>query len=408
MTDIARRSPAELKPLASGLSAEVLDWAVELRRIWASVGLSLNRFASLHPIDKGTISRYLNGQRVPRDRWFLDKLLDIQADYGQPVTPAVREHLAELQLHALQVAHPHEYRVRRVNDELEIALTGKLEAERYARALEEQLADRNRRLSDLDEEKGRLRAAWDADRDAMQAERERLRREIFKIADQLHLAREREAQAERRCQILEEVLDHLDAEGPAGDKDRTDAKTRLLDVGTWRREAAVDFNRLVRTETPVAVALVDVNRFDAINYQYGPRAGGRALRAVADALKSQLQHSDLAGRFGDSEIAILLSYYAYEEDGLHLAERIHQHIAAMSSIPIGEDAESGPFVKLTVSVGVAMLVDGAICEPQIVTEAGCELNDLIANASEALRRAREADGNKTHVITRILPAMSPF
>ena len=139
-----------------------------------------------------------------------------------------------------------------------------------------------------------------------------------------------------------------------------------------------------------------------------PGRGGRALRAVADALKSQLQHSDLAGRFGDSEIAILLSYYAYEEDGLHLAERIHQHIAAMSSIPIGEDAESGPFVKLTVSVGVAMLVDGAICEPQIVTEAGCELNDLIANASEALRRAREADGNKTHVITRILPAMSPF
>lgn len=110
MPAIARRSPADLKPLAPGLSLEVLDWAGELRTIWASIGLSMNQFASLHPIDKGTISRYLNGQRVPRGRWFLDKLLAIQAEYGQPVTPAVREHLAGLQLRALEVAHPHEYR----------------------------------------------------------------------------------------------------------------------------------------------------------------------------------------------------------------------------------------------------------------------------------------------------------
>jgi hypothetical protein len=37
MPDIARRSPADLKPLAPGLSAEVLDWTVELRRIWAAM-----------------------------------------------------------------------------------------------------------------------------------------------------------------------------------------------------------------------------------------------------------------------------------------------------------------------------------------------------------------------------------
>jgi DNA-binding CsgD family transcriptional regulator len=222
MPDIARKSAADLKPLASGLSMEVLDWVDELRMIWASVGLSMNQFATLHPINKGTISRYLNGQRVPRDRWFLDRLLAIQADYGQPVTPAVREHLAGLQLRALEVAHPHEYRVRLVSDELEIALTGKLEAERYARALEEQLADRNRQVSELAESKGRLRTAWDADRVAMQADCERLTREIGEITGQLHLARERTVQAERRCRLLEDVLDHLDAYTPADDEGNTD------------------------------------------------------------------------------------------------------------------------------------------------------------------------------------------
>ncbi len=96
MYAIARQTPASLKPLDPGLSVEVLDWVGELRMIWVAIGLSMNQFASLHPIDKGTISRYLNGQRVPRDHWFLDKLLAIHADSGNPLTPAVREHLTTL------------------------------------------------------------------------------------------------------------------------------------------------------------------------------------------------------------------------------------------------------------------------------------------------------------------------
>ena len=211
MSDIARKAPAGLKPLDSGLGAEVLDWVGELRMIWAAIGLSMNEFASLQPIDKGTISRYLNGQRVPRDHWFLDKLLAIQADNGKPVTPAVREHLTRSHLRALQIAHPHEYRVRLISDELEIALTCKLEAERYARALEEQLAERNHQVQELTDDKSRLRAAWDADRVAVQADYERLIREIDEITGQLHLARERAIQAERRCQQLEDLLDQLDA-----------------------------------------------------------------------------------------------------------------------------------------------------------------------------------------------------
>jgi DNA-binding CsgD family transcriptional regulator len=215
MSEIARRPVPALKPVDPGLSAEVRDWVEELRVVWAAAGLSLNRFACVHPVDKGTVSRYLSGERVPRDRWFLDKLLAIQAGSGQPVTPQVREHLTGLHMRALQVAHPHEYRVRQVSDELEIAVTGKAEAERYARALEEQLAERNRQVAELDGDKGRLRAAWDADRAAMQADHEQLTREIGELTGQLHLARKRAAQAERRCQLLEGLLDHLDAHTPA-------------------------------------------------------------------------------------------------------------------------------------------------------------------------------------------------
>lgn len=216
MSDIACKAPADPKLSDSRLSREVLEWRNELRVIWEAAGLSMNQFACLYgPIDKGTISRYLSGQRVPRDRWFLDKLLAIQADKGQPLTPDVREHLTELHLRALATAHPHEYRVRLVSDELEIALTSKLEAEHYARALEEKLAERNRQIQELTDDQGRLRVAWDVDRIAMQAEYERLTREIEQITVQLDLARERMVQAERRCQQLEDILDHLDARSSA-------------------------------------------------------------------------------------------------------------------------------------------------------------------------------------------------
>ena len=189
----------------------------------------MNRFALLHPlIDKGTISRYLNGKRVPGDPWFLDTLLAILTDNGKPVTQDVREHLTTLQLCALQTAHPHEYRVRLVRIELEIAHTSKTEAERFARALEEQLAERNRRIQELTDGKRRLRAGWDADRAAMQAEYDRLTLEIDEINEQLRLTRERAARAESRCQQLEEVLGQLDTP-PAADDDGTAARFPVKD-----------------------------------------------------------------------------------------------------------------------------------------------------------------------------------
>ena len=70
-----------------------------------------------------------------------------------------------------------------------------------------------------------------------------------------------------------------------------------------------------------------------------------------------------------------------------MAERLRTHIAGMS-IPVGEDLESGPSIKLTISVGVAAL-DGA----------SRELADMIAAADAALYYAQEIGRNRTHVIT---------
>jgi diguanylate cyclase (GGDEF)-like protein len=167
---------------------------------------------------------------------------------------------------------------------------------------------------------------------------------------------------------------------------RLDTKTGLLNASTWEREASVEIARAVRTGSPLALALVDIDHFKLVNDTYGHLVGDKALRAVTDALRSQLRVYDLAGRFGGEEFAILLPQ-AREVDALAVAERLRGHIATMT-IPVNDNDESGPYVKLTISVGVAAL-DGV----------SRELTDMLAAADSALYYAKETGRNKTHVIT---------
>ena len=167
---------------------------------------------------------------------------------------------------------------------------------------------------------------------------------------------------------------------------RIDTKTGLLNASTWEREAEAEIARAVRMRIPLAVALVDIDHFKVVNDTYGHLVGDKALRAVTDALRSQLRGYDLAGRFGGEEFVVLLPQ-AREQDALNVAERLRAHIAGLS-IPVDDGDESAGCVRLTISVGVASL-DGE----------SRELTDLLAAADAALYHAKETGRNKTHVIS---------
>jgi len=167
---------------------------------------------------------------------------------------------------------------------------------------------------------------------------------------------------------------------------RIDTKTGLLNASTWEREAELEIARAVRMRIPLAVALVDIDHFKAVNDTYGHLVGDKALRAVTDALQTQLRGYDLAGRFGGEEFAVLLPQ-AREQDALNVAERLRSHIAGLS-VPVDDGDESAGSVRLTISVGVASL-DGETRE----------LTDLLAAADAALYHAKETGRNKTHVIS---------
>jgi diguanylate cyclase len=184
--------------------------------------------------------------------------------------------------------------------------------------------------------------------------------------------------------------------------DKIDALERTLE--DLRREATTDgltgianrryFDIALQTMSgdamnsgdDLSLLLIDIDHFKMVNDTYGHLVGDKALRAVTDGLRSQLRSYDLAGRFGGEEFVVLLPQ-ARETDALNVAERLRAHIAGLS-IPVSDTDESGPCVKLTISVGVAALDD--------VTR---ELTDMVAAADAALYYAKETGRNKTHMIT---------
>ena len=171
---------------------------------------------------------------------------------------------------------------------------------------------------------------------------------------------------------------------------RIDSKTGLLNAGTWEREAASEVIRAVRTRTPLAVALVDIDHFKAVNDSFGHLAGDKALREVARTLKVFLREYDLVGRFGGEEFALLLPQ-TKAIDAHRIAERIRAHVKAMP-IDVHDDPSAEP-VRLSISIGVAAL--GANWD----SGTGNQLTDLLAAADRALYRAKQNGRDRVCVIS---------
>jgi diguanylate cyclase (GGDEF)-like protein len=179
---------------------------------------------------------------------------------------------------------------------------------------------------------------------------------------------------------------------------RIDSKTGLLNAGTWEREATAEVARAVRTRTPLALALVDIDHFKGVNDTFGHLVGDRALKAVARTFQLFLREYDLIGRFGGEEFALLLPHTS-ALDAYGIAERIRDHIA-VSPLDMG-DLPDGRHVRVTVSVGVAAL--GAPWDALT----GSQITDLLAAADRALYRAKRAGRNQVCVVADDTVVNSP-
>lgn len=162
---------------------------------------------------------------------------------------------------------------------------------------------------------------------------------------------------------------------------RTDAKTGLLNAGTWQREAETELARAQRTDAPLALLLVDIDHFKLINDVHGHLVGDEVLTGVADLLSGEVRDYDVLGRFGGEEFVALLPQTKAEE-GAQAADRLRAQVAHTAI-----DTEAGT-ITMTVSIGVALSgTDGR------------GLTELLAAADVALYQAKHAGRNRVWVST---------
>jgi len=153
---------------------------------------------------------------------------------------------------------------------------------------------------------------------------------------------------------------------------RTDPKTGLLNAAAWQREADAQVTRALRSETPLALLLVDVDYFKRVNDSHGHLVGDDVLRALATELRNQVRESDAVGRFGGEEFTVLLPR-TDAVGACRIAERLRRSVSGLSVIT------AHARTHITVSIGVAVL-----------GQHGNDLFELLAAADLALYRAKDA------------------
>jgi diguanylate cyclase (GGDEF)-like protein len=166
--------------------------------------------------------------------------------------------------------------------------------------------------------------------------------------------------------LLQRSLLHAQLKAQA----RTDPKTGVLNAGAWQGEADLAVDRARRRSEPVAVLVADVDHFKVVNDTYGHLTGDAVLRTLATEMRQQVRESDLVGRFGGEEFAILLAGTTAEEACV-VAERVRRGAGAVRVLT--EDT----IVGVTVSIGVAVLGSH-----------GSDLSELLHAADVALYRAK--------------------
>ena len=180
---------------------------------------------------------------------------------------------------------------------------------------------------------------------------------------------ERIIQLEERLRASQEQLQQLATYDPL---------TGLLNRRGIRHHAEAELARALRSNSAISFALIDIDRFKAVNDQHGHAAGDLALQRVSDALAAHVRPYDWLGRWGGEEFLAVFP----GTDGaaaFALGERLR---AAVAETPLDLPAPSAGTVSICVGLAEAC------------GDAAEDLDVLLHRADQALYQAKRQGRNR--------------
>jgi two-component system, cell cycle response regulator len=133
----------------------------------------------------------------------------------------------------------------------------------------------------------------------------------------------------------------------------------------------------------LAVLMVDVDHFKSVNDRFGHASGDRALRMIADSLRTNTRVFDSVARYGGEEFVIVMPGTNSDEASI-AAERLRSAVEAIDFSTL----DNAP-IPLTVSIGVACTQTATSSSELLLHAADAALYDAKRNGRNRVEIARE-------------------
>lgn len=124
-----------------------------------------------------------------------------------------------------------------------------------------------------------------------------------------------------------------------------DGLTRLLNHASLKRNLEIEVARARRVRRPLALAMIDIDDFKRVNDCLGHAAGDRVLITLANLLSDRLRITDVIGRLGGDELAVIMPT-TDQETAMQVLDPIREQFFRLEQL--GE-------YRVTFSCGVADL-----------------------------------------------------
>ena len=169
--------------------------------------------------------------------------------------------------------------------------------------------------------------------------------------------------------------------------DSTTLANHLTDPGSGAlNRAALDrllaelSTRCGQSKSALALIMIDIDGFKAINDQHGHPAGDMVLRACTARWRAMLRESDWLCRYGGDEFCVLLPGTALHQAKV-VADKLMQ--SSRELIHVTDHAQRSTDVRLTISLGVAACAPPEAMDPTA----------LLATADRMLYQSKAAGGD---------------